>query len=130
LFKKIINTVLLACALWLAACGKEKKVEIPANVLSKEKFTKVLVDYALAEASANMNIKDSELRKVDSVYAFNPLKENKVSKAQYDTTLAFYANHTDLYKQIYEDVLTELSKLQTNRDSLKAVPTKTLPASK
>ena len=98
--KKIINTLLLASLLWLIACGKETSVEIPGNVLDKEKFTKVLVDFALAEAAANMNIKGSETLKIDSVYAFDPLKENNVSKAQYDTTLAFYSNHTELYNQV------------------------------
>lgn len=122
MFKKIINIALLACAPWLVACNKEKEVEIPANVLSSEKFTQVLVDFAMAEAAANMNIKNVPVIKIDSTYAFNPLKENNITKSQYDTTLAFYSAHTDLYKKIYEDVLTELSKIQTRRDSLKALP--------
>lgn len=122
MFKKIINTGVLALVIFMAACGKEKTVDIPAGVLNKEAFTQVLVDFALAESAANTNIKNIPVLKIDSSYAFDPLKENKVSKAQYDSTIAFYSAHAELYKEVYENVLTELSSIQTRRDSLKTHP--------
>jgi hypothetical protein len=125
MFKKIINTAVLVSAICVAGCSNDKAVAIPAGVLSKEAFTKVLVDFALAESAANMNIKSAPVFKIDSVYAFDPLKENKVTKVQYDSTLAFYTRHTDLYQDVYQNVLTELSNMQTRRDSLKTHATAT-----
>jgi hypothetical protein len=52
------------------------------------------------------------------VYAFNPLKQNNISKSKYDSTLIYYSQHPDLYKLIYENALQELSNLQTKRRAL------------
>jgi hypothetical protein len=103
-------------------CGEseeEKKVEIPSYVLNEEQFTKLLTDYALAESAANLNVKNVALNKTDSVYAFNPLVENNVSKEQYDSTLSFYVHHPLLYKKVYENVLESLTKFQAAREAKK-----------
>jgi len=113
--------MLLSSILFLK-CGpgeQEEDVRVPANLLSEEVFTKVLVDYALAESAANLNIKNVPNDRYDTVYAFDPLKENHVSKSRYDSTLKFYAAHTKLYKKIYENVLAALSEMQTKRDTIR-----------
>jgi len=92
---------------------------IPQNILNETTFTKLLVDYALAESAANLNIKNVSLLRLDSTYAFAPLKENNISRTKYDSTLMFYSKHTILYKKIYENVLAELSEIKTARDTLK-----------
>ena len=94
-------------------------VKIPSSVLSRQQFTKLLIDFAMAESAGGMNIKNVPAKQIDSVYAFDPLKENHVTRAQYDSTLAFYTQHADLYQEVYQDVLTGLSAMQTHRDSLK-----------
>lgn len=119
--RKIINILLLAFVTLLAACHKEKEVNIPDGILDKPQFAKLLADLALAESAANMNIKNVAVYRIDSTYAFNPLKENNVSQAQYDSTIAFYSAHTELYKEVYEEALNLLNELQTRRDSLKRV---------
>jgi hypothetical protein len=107
--------------LTLFACGKkqEEAVKIPRGILSEEIFTKVLTDFALAESASSMNIKNVAITKIDSVYAFNPLTENKVTKSQYDSAISFYVSHPDLYKKIYENVLVALSEMQAKRNPLK-----------
>jgi hypothetical protein len=104
----------------LFCCGKkeEKQVSIPEGILSQELFTKVLADYALAESAANLNVANSSLQKMDSVYAFDPLAQNQVRKSQYDSAIAFYVNQPELYKKIYEDVITLLNDRQTKIISL------------
>ena len=97
----------------------EAVVTIPPNILNETTFTKLLVDYALAESAANLNIKNVSLLRLDSTYAFAPLKENNISRTKYDSTLMFYSKHTILYKKIYENVLAELSEIKTARDTLK-----------
>jgi hypothetical protein len=89
------------------------------NILNKELFSKILVEFALAESAANLNIKGVSVQKIDSVYAFDPLYENKVRKSQYDSTLIYYAHHPKEYKIIYENVLVVLSKLEAKHSLVK-----------
>ena len=107
--------------LWLCSCGTKPnaEVKIPANILNEETFTKVLVDFALAESAANLNVKNVSVQKLDTTYAFNPLKENHITQSKYDSTILFYSHNTKLYKKIYENVLAALSEIQTKRDTLK-----------
>ena len=112
------NFLFVVLAIFIFSCTNNESVEIPANIIPRETFTQILVDFALAESAANMNIKNVPFNNTDSVYAFNPLKENHITKEQYDTTLAFYSSHPELYKEIYEEVLIKLNAMQTQRDSL------------
>ena len=89
------------------------------NILNKELFSKILVELALAESAANLNIKGVSVQKIDSVYAFDPLYENKVRKSQYDSTLMYYTHHPKEYKIIYENVLVVLSKLEAKHSLVK-----------
>ncbi|MGZ4090310.1 MAG: DUF4296 domain-containing protein, partial [Bacteroidia bacterium] len=85
------------------SCSKEEEeLVIPEGILSKDEYVKVLTDLSLAESAANLNIQGLKLEKMDSAYAFNPLKENNVSRGKYDSTSLFYSQHPQEYKEIYE----------------------------
>ncbi|MDX2172278.1 MAG: DUF4296 domain-containing protein [Bacteroidota bacterium] len=94
-------------------CGNENEDTIPNSIISKEKFAKLITDFLLAESATNLNIKQVDITKFDSTYTFNPLKENNVTKSQYDSAVNFYSKHPQLYKQIYDDALQLLSEMQT-----------------
>ena len=106
--------------LMLAACGKkqEEDTSIPPGIMSQETFTRVLTDFALAESAATMNVKNSDLQKLDSIYAFNPLRDNGVTQGGFDSATAFYVRHPQLYKKVYEDVLVALSEMQAKRNPM------------
>lgn len=104
----------------MCACNSnEEDITIPNTIINEEKFTKLMVDFALAESASNLNVKNVAAQKIDSTYTFNPLEENNISKSQYDSAISFYSKHPALYKKIYENVLVSLSKMQTKRDTLK-----------
>ena len=114
-FNKIV--FIFICLVGFSACGKKQNENtIPSGIMSEETFTRVITDFALAESAANMNIKNSNLQKLDSVYCFNPLTDNGVTQVQYDSALLFYAKHPALYKKIYENVLAALNEIQTKRN--------------
>jgi hypothetical protein len=121
--KKVVLFIFFSgfLAVGFFSCGPKNDAEdpIPQNILNETTFTKLLVDYALAESAANLNIKNVSLLRLDTTYAFAPLKENNISRSKYDSTLMFYSKHTILYKKIYENVLAELSEIKTARDTLK-----------
>jgi hypothetical protein len=107
------------CLILLVACGKKQEENaLPEGMMDQETFVKVLRDFALAESAANINIKNANLQKLDSVYAFNPLEDNGVTQVQYDSAVAFYARHPELYKKVYENVLESLNQIQAKRNPL------------
>lgn len=110
--------------LLLSACSvpNEQSETPPANLLPADTFCQILADFALAESAANMNIENVPNYRLDTVYAFDPIRENKVRRSQYDSTLTYYSEHPDQFKKIYENVLVLLSEMQTQRDSLHASP--------
>lgn len=119
--KFILPAVILLSV--MSSCGSEETVDaVPANILNEEAFAKVIIDFALAESTGNINVKSVAGDKMDSIYAFNPLIENNVTKSQYDSAIAFYSKHPSIYKRVYENVLAGLSKMQVKKDSLKADP--------
>ncbi len=120
-FKNMSISVILATVM-VSCSAKDDETNIPTNILNEEKFTKVIVDFALAESTSNINVKNLPADKMDSAYAFSPLIDNNVSKSQYDSTVTFYSKHPALYKKIYENVLAELSKMQIKKDSVKVDP--------
>jgi hypothetical protein len=107
-----MRVYLLAAVLLFSHCDEKKEDAPPANLVEREQFVKVLAAFALAESAANINPLGVPVPKIDSVYAFNPLKDYGVRKAQYDSTLQYYTAHTELYKKVYEDVLILLTELQ------------------
>ena len=104
----------------LACNNQEKEIIIPANILSKEQYKKLLIDFALAESASNLNIKNATGMKLDSIYAFNPLIENNVTKATYDSTVVFYSKNPKLFKEIHDDILITLSEMQDVRNRVVA----------
>jgi len=117
----LLKVILFLCFVALLSfCGKKQaqKEELPQGMMSEETFTRVLTDFALAESAASMNIKNTDLRKLDSIYAFDPLADNGVTRQQYDSAISFYVRRPELYKKIYENVLTALSDLQAKRNPL------------
>jgi len=118
-FIKFILPAVILLSVMPSCSSEEAEASVPANILSEEAFAKVIVDFALAESTGNINVKSVAGDKMDSVYAFNPLIDNKITKSQYDSAIAFYSKHPSIYKRVYETVLAELSKMQVKKDSLK-----------
>lgn len=106
-----------ALLIFFPSCGEEKKkTKIPDNVLDKEKFSDLLVDFSLAESAGSINILNlTRPGQMDTMYAFNPLIDNNVKRSTYDTTIYFYSRHPKEFKEVYEMVLEKLSKMQASR---------------
>jgi len=111
-----MNIGLLTLALCFGvSCKNTSSPSKPSNILSEETFTNLLVDFCLAESAANTNINAVAAAQFDSAYAFNPLIERGIRKEQYDSTLLYYSENTDLYKKIYDDVLAQLIEIHARR---------------
>lgn len=96
------------------SCKEDENI-IPAHVLDRENFSDVIVDFTLAESAAGINVLNVQGQKIDTVYSFNPLLDNNITQAQFDTSLYFYSHHPKLFREVYEIALEKLSRLQASR---------------
>lgn len=96
----------------LASCGEnEAPIEIPANILPKEKMVQVLTDVHLAEADASLRTLPDSTSKTPISFQ-KIFDKDSITKQQYEESLAFYVDHPVLLDSIYVQVLNELSKRQ------------------
>lgn len=108
--KKIIFYLLFT---FFISCGEkaEKSISIPTHILSKEKIAQVITDIHIAEAESTLNaISDSTFKR--SVYFEEIFEKHQITKQQYEESLAFYISHPEVFNKIYEQVLSDLSKMQ------------------
>lgn len=105
--------VLLAIFIFVSC--SESAAPVPKEVIPRESYKRLLTEMAMAESAANMNLKGYTGSKYDSAYAFDPVAENGFTRAQYDSTLAYYSKNPKLLKELYDEVLTELSDLKLKR---------------
>jgi 1,4-dihydroxy-2-naphthoyl-CoA synthase len=105
----------LATLMFFSCTPKPHAEVIPGYVLDKEKFSKLICDFTLAESAASINIKNARADKLDSVYGFDPLIENGIDRKTFDTSLYFYCRHPVLFKEVYQMSMEKLSRLQSTR---------------
>jgi hypothetical protein len=102
---------LLIFSLAIASC-KKPEVKVPANVLKKEQMVPILADVHIAQAAAVMNqVSDSTRYPLPDMLKYI-FKIHHTTKAQYDSSISFYTQHPEIMKEIYDSVITELSKKQ------------------
>ena len=112
MYINLIKLVIVAGLFFSCSPSQEDDELAPVSVLSEEQLVKVLTDAYLAEGASGINIKDVTGEKFDSTYMFNPLKDNNIEKAKFDSSMAYYTRHPKKLKIIYDSVLAKLSVAQ------------------
>lgn len=92
----------------LVSCkDQESDLYIP-----RDKFIAILTDVHLADGYYSSNYEGRKTHG-DSINLYNAvLKNYGYTKAQFDTTLRFYAVNTSEFDKLYEEVITRLSKTE------------------
>jgi hypothetical protein len=104
--------IFLLISAWIFTSCKKPEVKIPEGVLKKEQMVPILADVHVAQASAVMNSASDTTRYSLPKMMKYILEIHHTSPAQYDSSIAFYAKHPEIMSQIYDSVITELSKKQ------------------
>lgn len=117
--------LLLLCMFGIVACSETKKP--PANVLSPEKFQKVLTDVMLADAlSTERSFKDTSLKIKDAnaAYFLKIFEIHGVTKNEFMRSYNFYLSRPDLLRIISDSVSAVLNRenLQLTTDTVKPKP--------
>ncbi len=99
---------LIAGLLLLSGCIGE--VEIPADVIPKEKMVSILIDVHITEG----NVQQLRIARDSADLVFKYLEKDlflkhAVSDSSYIKSLGFYFEHPDIMEEIYATVLDSLS---------------------
>ena len=104
--------VAFAYVLLLQSCSR-KEESVPEEIISPDSMVVIMVDVHLAEAAANVNrINDSQRFSAGELY---PLifKTHHIDSATFRKSFDYYLNHPDKFNRIYEQVIAELSKQES-----------------
>lgn len=104
----------IVSVLFFSSCKptSEENEVVPETVLSEDQLVKVLTDAYLSEGASGINVKNVPGEKFDSAYVFNPISDNRIDKAVFDSSMAYYTRHPKKLKLIYDKILDRLSVIQ------------------
>ncbi len=108
----LIKLFIVSILLFSCKPPKEEDEVVPETIMNEEQLVNVLTDAYLAEGASGINVKNVTGEKFDSTYIFNPLKDNNVEKAKFDSSMVYYSKHPKKLKIIYNKVLDKLSAAQ------------------
>lgn len=114
---RLFALLLFSCFLLLSCSKKEEK--IPETVIPKEKMVLVLVDIHLAEAGSQFNVPFDNSTNIKQAYYQFIFKKHKITYPQLMKSWTFYTEHPEIFSEVYNEVITELSKKQAAAESKK-----------
>ena len=106
----------VAFLILLFSCGNKdsKMEEKPGDVLEKDTFIVVMIDFRLAEAAIRqMIIKGEDSRKATKYYYDFMLKKHKIRMKDFEASLRYYSKDPEEMDEIYTKVVAKLSELQS-----------------
>ena len=107
--KKLITLLLLVTT--LIACSK-KKPAIPEDLISMKELQEILSEIHLAQAaSSNAVLSDSTLYN-NKEYVNYILKQHNIEREKFLKSMKFYTENPELLEEVYDSVITQLSRMQ------------------
>src|SRR5262245_60231124 len=103
---------------FVCACSPSPKDKdaAPDNLLSPDSMVSILVDIHLVEAASNITrFNDVESFKAQELYP-SIYKTHKTDSATFHSSFNYYLRHPDKLQAIYDKVLNELSKRESEAE--------------
>jgi len=112
---RFLGIVLISSLLLLAGCSRNEEISGKAFI-EREKLVDVLVDIHLIDGVTN-DRKFHSRYDADSIDLLTPiLEKHHTTRTMFDTTMATYCEHPDLFDQVYADVLIKLNVMLDKND--------------
>lgn len=109
--KILINIFVLTALLF--SCN-EVPSHPPEDVLTKEKIVMVMTDIHLLEAYLSTNsLTDNAPLNMSSAAIDSIYKKHSITKSEYNKSIEYYSQHPAEMKEVYDKVLIELTRIQT-----------------
>lgn len=107
----------------LPACRKGEE-KLPPYVIPKSKLIPLLVDYHLAQGISNSTAFRQRTQRYPVInLSDSVLAAHGYTHAQFDSTLLYYSRRVDELNEIYEEVITELNRMQAKLEERKSTVT-------
>ena len=107
--KKII--FFISTAFIISSC-MEKEISIPENILKQKEMSSILTDIHIAQSAINNKIVTDSMNYTINDYLNYILKQHKTEKEDFLASLKFYSEHPDILQEVYDSVLTSLSRME------------------
>jgi len=86
----------------------------PENLIAREKMILILADVEIVESALRQKQNTGqEVRSIREVYYHTIFNNHEVSKEQFDSSLLYYKQDAEMMNEIYEDVITRLSLMES-----------------
>lgn len=108
---KILVYYLLPFIFFASCSGND--IQIPENVLPKEKMVQILTDVQITEAAMLLQSNKGNISKtrIPDYYQFI-FKKHQITEKQFRESFTFYIGQVELMDNMYEEVINEISKRQ------------------
>ncbi len=104
-----LTSITLLLFLGFFSC-KDNTVIIPPTVLSEQELVPILADIQIAQASQIIYEYSDTVKYSLKQYQMEILKKKNISEEKFHESMKFYAEHPELLKEIYDEVVNELSR--------------------
>lgn len=113
---RLLGILAFISFLLFTACNKNEQISGKAFI-ERDVLVDVLVDIHLIDGVTN-DRKFHRKYDADSIDLLSPiLEKHHVSRTMFDTTMATYSRHPDLFDQVYADVLIKLNVMMDKNDN-------------
>ncbi|HVI46550.1 MAG TPA: DUF4296 domain-containing protein [Chitinophaga sp.] len=115
--KIVLKLIVTGMCLYFISCADAGKV--PAKIIAKQKMSAILIDMSLADAYGNdataetMRLPDSLRQEKIKVYYKQILNLHQVSVPEFTSSYAWYEEHPDRLREVFEIVQAEISKMKS-----------------
>ncbi|MBE0663036.1 MAG: DUF4296 domain-containing protein [Bacteroidales bacterium] len=109
--------ILLSLTMLMASCyssNKRLESELPPDALDKNTMIDLLTDIHLIEGTlAQKQVKGVLAFDFAEIYYDSLFAKYSIQKAKLDSSIAYYSRNPDVYEEIYAEVITRLSKIES-----------------
>jgi len=104
-------------------CNSEQSIDIPEDILKPDSMEVILRDLHIADATLmNTQPDNKEYKYRSDIYYAQILRKHNISRAEFDSSIMFYARYPLLFEKIYDKVLAEMNRMygeMSDKDTIK-----------
>jgi hypothetical protein len=106
-----INNFCIILFFLFQSCAK-KNVDIPSDVLNQKQMTEILTDLHIAQSAIGNVMTSDTIQYTMDDYVNYILENHHTTKEDFRTSLKFYSDHPEILSEVYDSVITSLSKIE------------------
>lgn len=121
---KILILLFTGILLFSSCSLEQKEISIPDYVITQDSMIHILADVHIQEAMMNQYSQEGRHMKMNPEKQYQLIFDKyHISKERYDSSYQFYLDNPSLLNKIYENVIIELTKKQSEIEQDKSIDT-------